>query len=777
MDNLKVTVSFFGLSEADVTTIDSLLSILNGRQKISWDSVGANQTNADVMVVYGDATGSGKIVANRRQIPLVRTILVRPYGSFPLPKNPAVVEARHPLRHNEILDIFERLEDEFIKRAASSSLNPASEVSTLTDAISNTVIGELREKGFLNTQSALESLSEHFRVPPPPKAPAKAPPRSVPPPPPPPSRPAPRPAPPSHTAPAPRPTPTPRPAVAPTPRPVPPIAPAVATKPQPPRSVPPRPITSAAQEAQSLVNEPMRIQSVPRTPPPPPKHHIPAAPPPSRPTSQHTTHDSVPMYGYGADVDYIDESIGYADAHIDYDAVDTGFSEIDYTLSGSKKTPSPTFGNTDAPAAHAPQQRHHAAPPQMPTEAPRSQPPSQSRTQTPPSRPMESHRSRPTQGHSGFVSAFQETDLSKSPMTAPSLSWIEDEPLTEATEPIEWISPTETQTEAPETVIPLDVPSLYNEDESIPWTPSGHPVSRQTGREKGAAVVSSLAESSRTPNKHKHALPPIPTIVDDQSELEDGEPSVELTSPHGAPTIAEVVLAIQRIRQPNADYRYLDVFSDQLGWIGRVNSDKSKVFASTRFMLLPRQGDDKSGDFFTLMLQKRNTQPTIAAGDAIIIVDREAFLWQIAYQFCRSLVRLGFPLLGTMSLRRWPDFGALPEISARPGVMLATSLLSRQPITLKDLLTESAASEVDIARLVGMCWMRGWIAIETMMPDTVAEGDDDDMEIPDTNGETTASRKRKIAQNSGNFGTVVRGLRSFLGINPPRGHARPTKKK
>jgi hypothetical protein len=182
--------------------------------------------------------------------------------------------------------------------------------------------------------------------------------------------------------------------------------------------------------------------------------------------------------------------------------------------------------------------------------------------------------------------------------------------------------------------------------------------------------------------------------------------------PVDAPTtIAKLVSDIHLIKQPDSPFHYLDIFAKGLGWIGRVNSDKTKVFASSRFMLESRPGQRFFSEYFYCNPRKRNPQPSLVEGDSLIVVERNLFLWQIAYRYSNSLPRLSMPY-GKLRLARWPDLNLLPEFSSRPGILLATANLSKSSHSVSRLLAESRTSEEDLSILLAGCWLCGWLKIE-----------------------------------------------------------------
>ncbi|MDR0588812.1 MAG: hypothetical protein LBG61_07595 [Burkholderiales bacterium] len=220
--------------------------------------------------------------------------------------------------------------------------------------------------------------------------------------------------------------------------------------------------------------------------------------------------------------------------------------------------------------------------------------------------------------------------------------------------------------------------------------------------------------------------------------------------------IRQLVAALSYIKEYDADFHYLDIYDHDLGWIGRVKTDKLKVLASSRFLMLDRKNISATGKF-GWRLTKHNIELQLPAGDTLMIIDREMFFWQIACQYAYSLALVSLPF-GDLKLSRWPDFGILPELSGCQGILLATALLSRGDVTLKKLSEESRADETDLSRLVGMSWLCDWLTITPFVPTGESA-------ISPAAREKAASMPKPERR----FTSVVRRLRQFLGLNPSRG--------
>ncbi|MCL2310103.1 MAG: hypothetical protein FWC42_07500 [Proteobacteria bacterium] len=214
-------------------------------------------------------------------------------------------------------------------------------------------------------------------------------------------------------------------------------------------------------------------------------------------------------------------------------------------------------------------------------------------------------------------------------------------------------------------------------------------------------------------------------------------------------TIGALMQALRSLRDGHEDKRphgrCIDIF-DQMGWVGRLYNGRRKVYASRRFMLDRALESPRGRSFqwkFTL-----SGLPPLAKGDALIEIDLDLFAWPFSTRFCYDFASLDPPVNALLHLRRWPDFGIQPEFSSRPGVMLATALLTRQTLSLAALRREAEASEADLARLLGVSWLSGWLRCERQMP-----------KMPSSQ-QAPAEKTR--------FSAIVRSLRKVLGLSSRR---------
>ncbi|MDR2016153.1 MAG: hypothetical protein LBP90_00875 [Burkholderiales bacterium] len=210
-------------------------------------------------------------------------------------------------------------------------------------------------------------------------------------------------------------------------------------------------------------------------------------------------------------------------------------------------------------------------------------------------------------------------------------------------------------------------------------------------------------------------------------------------------TIGALMQALRSLRSSQEGERpqgrCIDIF-DQLGWIGRLYNGRNKVYASRRFML-DRSAEPSGGRLFQWKFALSGLPP-LTKGDALIEVDLDLLAWQFSTRFCYSFANLDLPINVLLHLRRWPDFGIRPEFSSRPGVMLATALLTRQTLSLAMLLRESETSEADLSCLLGVAWLSGWLRCERQMP---------------------SSRAQKAPTEKTGFSAIVRSLRKVLGLS------------
>jgi len=190
--------------------------------------------------------------------------------------------------------------------------------------------------------------------------------------------------------------------------------------------------------------------------------------------------------------------------------------------------------------------------------------------------------------------------------------------------------------------------------------------------------------------------------------------------------------------------RSIDIF-DQAGWLARLYNGRNKIYASRRFML-DRSAEPAGGRLFHWKFTLSGLPPVVK-GDALIEVDLDLLAWQFAARFCYDFAGLDLPINALLHLRRWPDFGVHPEFSSRPGVMLATALLTRQTLSLAALHRESETSEADLACLLGVCWLSDWLRCERQLPKTPVQ--------------------RRPVEKTG-FSSIVRSLRRVLGLSRER---------
>lgn len=191
-----------------------------------------------------------------------------------------------------------------------------------------------------------------------------------------------------------------------------------------------------------------------------------------------------------------------------------------------------------------------------------------------------------------------------------------------------------------------------------------------------------------------------------------------------------------------------DLF-DSRGWIARLRGKQTKAWVSSCFML--ESGASPRAEIFRWK-PAPDGGPLLEPGDRLVEIETDLFAWRFAGFFCRDLATLAIPEQSELHLKRWPDFGVLPQFSSRPGVLLATALLTQQPRSLPDLCRESKASEADLSYLLGACWLCGWLHCrqpsgEMQMQPSI----------------TAAEAENNQAGKKG-FSAVVRSLRKVLGF-------------
>jgi hypothetical protein len=213
-------------------------------------------------------------------------------------------------------------------------------------------------------------------------------------------------------------------------------------------------------------------------------------------------------------------------------------------------------------------------------------------------------------------------------------------------------------------------------------------------------------------------------------------------------TVGALMQALRSLRSSQEGERpqgrCIDIF-DRLGWVGRLYNGRNKVYASRRFML-DRSAEPSGGRLFQWKFALSGLPP-LTKGDALIEVDLDLLAWQFSTRFCYNFASLDLPVNALLSLRRWPDFGVRPEFSTRQGVMLAAALLTRQALSLAMLHRESEASEADLACLLGITWLSGWLRCERQMP------------------KASSSRAQKAPAEKTGFSAIVRSLRKVLGLS------------
>lgn len=208
-----------------------------------------------------------------------------------------------------------------------------------------------------------------------------------------------------------------------------------------------------------------------------------------------------------------------------------------------------------------------------------------------------------------------------------------------------------------------------------------------------------------------------------------------------ASTIGQLVSAIELLRSPLGEQKFIDLYDD-FGWFARIGGGLGKMPVSSHFTV----GHKKPQTGFYWQFAKRSNDTPVSPGDTAILMDFEVLVWMVVRRFGRSMKALDMPE-ARVHLTRWPDFGVFSEFTNRPGVMLTTALLARRYVVTETLFKETSIAEKDLACLLSVCWLCGWLVFDTEKK--VLE------EAPEE--EPKYEEKR--------FSPIIRGLRKILGLN------------
>ncbi|MDR1528946.1 MAG: hypothetical protein LBS40_00750 [Burkholderiales bacterium] len=107
-----IRVACFGLNEQELSIVQSLVRIVDGRKKIAW-SLERSCDSANVIIILATVPGAEKLLFEKGHLPQLRVILIRPEGTFPPPAHLKICTIRHPLRATELLETFDKIENEW----------------------------------------------------------------------------------------------------------------------------------------------------------------------------------------------------------------------------------------------------------------------------------------------------------------------------------------------------------------------------------------------------------------------------------------------------------------------------------------------------------------------------------------------------------------------------------------------------------------------------------------------------------------------------------------
>ena len=262
--------------------------------------------------------------------------------------------------------------------------------------------------------------------------------------------------------------------------------------------------------------------------------------------------------------------------------------------------------------------------------------------------------------------------------------------------------------------------------------------------ENGELLFNSAPEISEktAPHSQKNALP-----ADSSADVRQGKTETKQNAAAPLP-ISSLVGALYSQAALGGSGKDIDLFGLS-GWIGRWSRAMFEIQASSRFMSLPL--DELLRSFGEQALKWRYVEDDVLpveAGDAVVEVDLDVFSWRVAACFCRNWTMLGLPPHALLRLKRWPDFGALPEVSNRPGILRTAALLTRQVLSLAQLKEEAKAEETDLVVMLSACWLSGLLLYE-IPKEIVAE------KAPAPEPPPPATKR---------FGAIVRGIRKVLGL-------------
>jgi hypothetical protein len=212
--------------------------------------------------------------------------------------------------------------------------------------------------------------------------------------------------------------------------------------------------------------------------------------------------------------------------------------------------------------------------------------------------------------------------------------------------------------------------------------------------------------------------------------------------PRKPATIRELVDAVALLRANWGMGKLLDI-ANARGLFARLNSYPFESYALSLYMNRDDYTPHSPEEPFSIVFHAK-TPERLRLSPIWCATEFEPLAWQIACHSCHSRTTLDLPPNHEMQLTRWPDFGALQQLSERPGVIMTTALLIRKFYTFDALRRESEIGSKDLCAMLAVCWINGWLQVR---------------EIGNRDSDDDAQAGTRTA-----FTGIIRGLRKVLGI-------------
>jgi hypothetical protein len=189
-----------------------------------------------------------------------------------------------------------------------------------------------------------------------------------------------------------------------------------------------------------------------------------------------------------------------------------------------------------------------------------------------------------------------------------------------------------------------------------------------------------------------------------------------------APTIQNLVKALELLRGPLGKDKILDIYNDS-GKFARIapNGNLFEVLGAHLYLDRRVYNESVPSEKFHWKFVKREND-SMRLPPSFDLVDFELLAWSFALKSSRDMAALDLPFDHELRLKQWPDFGAQPEFAGRDGVMKTVALLthkSKNYFSAEKIHIKTGISQCDLTCLLGVCWLCGWLEIR----ETVATHD------------------------------------------------------